>query len=223
MMGWLHKTRLWYLLAAAYVVACWKVPTALPLTGFQLLLRVIAALASSANVWISDGYHNTDRRGGDAYTPPAETTWLRFDYVGISCVLTSLCWLWASNMAYIGGMKVVCVLSGICTAAIATIAALVVPKKNGHRAVKYIMAFQFAGLLNYLVQRMVRTPCRLNAIIFWVYAPGLILYVLKKPKSAVFGFHEYFHTSVLAGHLMSMACDLRDIASPCARSAACFL
>lgn len=50
-------------------------------------------------------------------------------------------------------------------------------------------------------------------------AAGLFLYVLKKPKSAFFGFHEYFHTSVLMGHVTSMLCDLRDIAVPCARAA----
>ena len=61
-------------------------------------------------------------------------------------------------------------------------------------------------------------PCAvLNAGIFWIYAPGLILYVLKKPQSQTFGFHEIFHTSVLAGHVASMALDLRDIALPCAR------
>ena len=55
----------------------------------------------------------------------------------------------------------------------------------------------------------------INAAIFWVYAPGLILYVLKKPQHPVFGFHELFHTSVLAGHIISMLFDLRNIAAPC--------
>lgn len=59
--------------------------------------------------------------------------------------------------------------------------------------------------------------CQVNKIIFAVYAPGLFLYVLKKPKSPVFGFHEYFHTSVIAGHITSMLFDLRDIVHPCAR------
>mmetsp|Transcript_1488 Transcript_1488/g.4204 ORF Transcript_1488/g.4204 Transcript_1488/m.4204 type:complete len:111 (+) Transcript_1488:163-495(+) len=61
-----------------------------------------------------------------------------------------------------------------------------------------------------------RRPAVSNAIIFWIYAPGLILYVLKKPKNQTFGFHEWFHSSVIAGHIASMIFDLRNIVSPCA-------
>ena len=61
--------------------------------------------------------------------------------------------------------------------------------------------------------------CRVNRVIFGIYAPGLFLYVLKKPKSQFFGFHEYFHTSVIAGHIASMLFDLRDVMAPCARVA----
>ena len=57
----------------------------------------------------------------------------------------------------------------------------------------------------------------MSKLIFATYAPGLLLYVLKQPKSSVFGFHEYFHTSVIMGHVASIYFDLHDIASPCAR------
>ena len=50
-----------------------------------------------------------------------------------------------------------------------------------------------------------------NALIFALYAPGLVFYVLKKPKSERFGFHEYFHASVLLGHMSSMLLDLRAV------------
>ena len=50
-----------------------------------------------------------------------------------------------------------------------------------------------------------------NALIFALYAPGLVFYVLKKPKSDRFGFHEYFHASVLLGHMSSMLLDLREV------------
>ena len=43
------------------------------------------------------------------------------------------------------------------------------------------------------------------------------LQVLKMPRDNTFGFHEYFHTSVLMGHVASILCDLRDVAAPCAR------
>ena len=64
---------------------------------------------------------------------------------------------------------------------------------------------------------MLLQACMINKTIFWLYLPGLLLYVLKKPKSPTFGFHEYFHSSVLAGHVSSMVLDLLDIMKPCAR------
>ena len=223
MMGWLHATRVWYIIALAYVIAAWKLPTTVPLTGAQLALRAGAAVASSANVLISDGYHNGDQRSGKegvyGFTAPGETFWLKWDYVGISSVLTSLLWLWSSNLGWAGQLKAVSVAGGIITGLVATLSRFVVPKKIGHTAVKILMAIQFVGLLGYLISLLgsAASACAFNGIIFWVYAPGLILYVLKKPQNQVFGFHEMFHTSVLAGHVISMLCDLRDIASPCAR------
>jgi len=201
------------------VLAAWKLPTRVPLTGAQLALRVGAALASSANVLISDGYHNGDIRGGDGYTVKAETTWLKWDYIGISSVLTSLLWLWSSNLGWAGHLKAVSMAGGIATGLVALLSFLVVPRKAGHTSVKILMAIQFVGLLGYLISLLssAASACAFNGIIFWVYAPGLILYVLKKPQNQVFGFHEMFHTSVLAGHVTSMLCDLRDIAMPCAR------
>ena len=79
-------------------------------------------------------------------------------------------------------------------------------------------ARRFVGFLGYLVSLSVRFA-PFSTIIYWGYAPGLILYVLKQPKNLFFGFHELFHTSVLAGHLTSMFCDFREIASPMTRLA----
>ncbi len=134
----------------------------------------------SANVYISDGYHNADRRGGDAYTRDAELNWLRCDYVGISAVLTSLLWLWSANVCWGCGLRGVALASGVATFAIAAIARWVVPRKSGHLACKLIMAVQFVGLLGYLVSLLaVWAPvaCERNGAIFWIYAPGLLLYV----------------------------------------------
>lgn len=220
MMGWLHATRVWYIIAIAYVLVAWRLPTQAPLTGAQLMLRVGAAAASSANVLISDGYHNADKRGSDAYTAEAELCWLRWDYVGISCVLTSLLLLWSSNLGWAGHLRLVGVAGGIATAVVALLAAFVVPRKKGHTAVKALFGFQFVGLLGYLISLMYTSiGGALYSVIFWVYAPGLILYVLKQPKSQTFGFHELFHTSVLSGHVVSMACDVKDIVAPYARAA----
>ena len=115
-MGWLHTTRVWYLICIVYFIACCKIPTKFPLTSSELVLRLLASLASSANVLISDGYHNGDKRGAAAYTAEAETTWLRWDYVGISSVLTTLLWLWSANIGMCGRLPAVGVASGVCTA-----------------------------------------------------------------------------------------------------------
>lgn len=223
LMGWLHSTRTWYVVAAAYVAAVCLLPARVPLSPRGVLLRVLAAAASSANVLISDGYHNPDRRvgvrGAAAYTASAELSWLRLDYVGISSVLTTLLWLWSANLGSPGLMPLVSIASGVATALVALLSALWVPAKAGHNTVKGIMAFQFVGLLGYLVfgaLNLAPAACQVNKLIFLIYAPGLFLYVLKKPKSPVFGFHEYFHASVIAGHVASMAFDLRNVLRPCA-------
>ena len=159
MMGWLHRTRLWYLLSVAYVVVAWRLPSPSPLGACGLSLRAIAALSSSANVLISDGYHNGDLRGGDAYTAAAELTWLRWDYVGISAVLTSLLWLWSSNLAWMGHLRAVSIAGGVATALVALLSAAVVPRKSGHTAVKLIMATQCAATL---VHARARTRTRMG-------------------------------------------------------------
>ena len=133
-MGWLHSTRAWYLICIVYFIACCKIPTKFPLSRGELLLRLLASLASSANVLISDGYHNGDKRGAVAYTAQAETTWLRWDYVGISSVLTSLLWLWSANIGMCGRLPAVCVASGMSTALVGALSAAVVPRKAGHTA-----------------------------------------------------------------------------------------
>ena len=151
MMGWLHKTRIWYLLSVAYLAAAFLLPAQVPLTRKEQLLRVLAALASSANVRISDGYHNPDKRGPEAKTPESELAWLRLDYIGISSVLTTLLWLWSSNLSFPGRMGACSWASGVSTALVAILSKVWVPKKAGHYTVKGIMAFQFVGLLGYFV------------------------------------------------------------------------
>ena len=161
-MGWLHSTRAWYIICIVYFITCCKIPTKFPLTRVELLLRLLASLASSANVLISDGYHNGDkrgdRRGSNAYTAEAETTWLRWDYVGISSVLTSLQWLWSANIGMGGQLPAVSVASGVSTVLVGALSATVVPRKAGHTAVKLILATQFVGLLGYLVKLAAAGP-----------------------------------------------------------------
>ena len=251
-MGWLHRTRLWYAWSAVYLVlARCLAPAGAPLGAGAMLIRVLLAAAFSANVLISDGYHNPDRRGGDALSADAELVWLRCDYIGISAVLSANYLLWASNLRWTNGLGLGGAASAAATALVTLLSATVVPRQAGHLAVKVIMGLQFSVLLTYLVRPRARPPARVppapagarrrrrpppppsrpvcararsqvglmlwsngfvaNALIFALYAPGLVFYVLKKPKSDRFGFHEYFHASVLLGHMSSMLLDLREV------------
>ena len=72
--------------------------------------------------------------------------------------------------------------------------------------------------VTYLVLTMSGALTR-NAIIYTLYASGLVLYVSKRPQSMRFGFHEIFHCLVVLGHLASMGLDLVDIVAPAARVA----
>lgn len=219
LMGFFHRTKLWYGLVVVYLSLLAARGT---LSAPSFTLRVLTAAATSANVLISDGYHNGDRRGGDAYTPDAETTWLRWDYVGISSILSTQLWLWSDNFLWPGNTRLAGVVSAAASSMVLALAHIIVPRKIGHTSVKLIMGFQFAALLGYLVRCLYLicpATCRLNALIFWLYLPGLVAYAIKWPKHPTFGFHEFFHSSVLLGHFASMVLDLRNAMAPCA--AAC--
>ena len=187
MMGWLHRTRLWYLLAAVYVALAVRVMQ----TPLNIGLRVAAAMATSANIFISDGYHNGDKRGTcrrtEAYDPSVERRWLKWDYVGISAILTTQYWLWASNFGWVAQLKLGALLSGVALAVVIAVSQLVVPRKAGHTTVKAVMGLQFVGLLGYLVSVgcfVGPSTSRINMLVFAAYSPGLVCYVLKKPKSS---------------------------------------
>ena len=215
-----------------------------------MLIRVLIAAAFSANVLISDGYHNPDRRGGDALSADAELVWLRCDYIGISAVLTANYLLWASNLRWTNGLGLGGAASAAATALVTLLSATVVPRQAGHLAVKVIMGPQFSVLLTYLVRPRARPPAHApparvppasaaarrrrphaqsarapassgpHAVVerlrgerpdLRAVRAGAVFYVLKKPKSDRFGFHEYFHASVLLGHMSSMLLDLREV------------
>ena len=187
MMGWLHKTRLWYLLAVVYVALAVR----LKKTPLDVGIRAAAAIATSANIFISDGYHNGDKRGtrrrNEAYDPTVERQWLKWDYVGISAILATQYWLWASNFGWVRRLQLGGWLSGVALALVVALSKLVVPRKAGHAAVKAVMGVQFVGLLGYLVSTAYFVgPAvnRLNTLVFAAYAPGLVCYVLKQPKSS---------------------------------------
>ena len=211
-MGALHNTRAWYALVAAYVVAAAsRLPR--PMTAAPRLavgIRVALALASSASVYISDGYHNADvRRGG--VSEEGELGWLRLDYCGISAILATNFWLWASNFGFRSGLGVLSAYTGAALATVVAASFAVVPRYAGHVAVKLTLATQFVGFLGYLVSVALSSPSAACTLVYAAYVPGFILYATKFPKNPTFGYHEYFHTSVVIGNLASMGFDLASL------------
>tara|TARA_B110001452_G_scaffold265023_1_gene269008 strand:+ start:1008 stop:1772 length:765 start_codon:yes stop_codon:yes gene_type:complete len=207
--------------AALYLVCALRrsAAAAVPLSGFEVSLRVAAAVISSSNIFISDAYHNGDRKPG-CYTKEHELFWMRCDYFGISAILAYNQLLWTANIGWHCRTRLAAIFSSICLAVVGAAA----PRLSGNRdgstkLVKYITGLQFMPSLTYLVLTMSGAMTRIAAI-YVLYATGLVLYLAKTPQSEVFGFHEYFHGFVVLGHLASMGLDLLDIASPVARVAA---
>ena len=176
-------------------------------------LRVLAASVTSINIFVSNGYHNLDRRDEDALTPEAELAWLRWDYFVISWILTYNLWLWASQLGWRWN-HCVNIASGLCTGAVGGFARIATLSATslGHLGAVSTMGFQFFAPLAYLlVVGGSGLAFSLCLTVFLTYGVGLLLWILRFPRSDTFGYHELFHVSVIAGHLVSMACDLRAI------------
>ena len=139
----LHNTGAWYALSAAYVAAVvQQLPK--PLNWAAVALRVALVAASSASVYISDGYHNADKNP-EGVTESGELGWLRLDYVGISAILSTNLWLWASNLGWTRGLGRVGVASGVATANIIAAAYKIVPKYAGHVLASFAVRRPFLG------------------------------------------------------------------------------
>ena len=178
-----------------------------------MAIRAALAGASSASVYISDGYHNADRRTGSrgGLSEASELGWLRLDYVGISLILSTNFWLWASNFGFAGTLAALSAATGAALATVVAASFTVVPRYAGHIAVKLTLAAQFVGFLGYLVAIALASPTPACALIYAAYVPGFVLYATKSPQSKTFGYHEYFHASVILGNLASMGFDLRAL------------
>lgn len=224
LMGVLHRTRLFYLLAAGYFIAAVRLSAAslVPLTAAGIALRFIAAAFSSANVFISDAYHNGDA-DPKTYTESNELYWMKWDYVGISAVLCYNMLVWSMNLGWAGRSRLFSIYSVACFGLVSALATKLKGDRDSYglgstKLVKYLTGTQWLPALTCLV--LCATPTSLaHGVIYLVYGAGLVLYLSKKPQSSVFGFHEYFHSFVVAGHLTSMGFDLADIAAPAARVA----
>jgi len=220
LVGFLHRTKLWYIIAALYLWCSLlrSATSAVPLTAVDKTLRVGAVVISSANIFISDRYHNADLKPG-LYKKEHELFWMRCDYLGISAIMAYNQFIWSGNVGWHCRTRLAAAYSALCLA----IVGLAAPKLSGNRdgstkLVKYLTGTQFMPAMTYLVLTMGGALTR-NAIIYTLYASGLVLYVSKRPQSKVFGFHECFHALVVLGHLASMGFDLLEITSPVGRMA----
>jgi predicted membrane channel-forming protein YqfA (hemolysin III family) len=184
-MGFLHNTGAWYALSAAYVAAALKQLD--PLTLYPAFLRVALVAASSYSIYISDCYHNADKRR-EGVTEAGELKVLRRDYLGISLILSTNTWLWAHNLGGSALMHKLCLAATACTANVALQSFYVV----------------ILGTLG-LTALKAKSPA---ALIYAAYAPGFLIYATKFPKRRTWGYHELFHLSVLAGNLVSIGFDL---------------
>ena len=220
LVGFLHRTRLWYICAALYLIAALRrsAASSVPLTAVEKTIRVIAAAASSANIFVSDAYHNADLKPG-CYTREHELFWMRCDYFGISAVLAYNQFLWSGNIGWRCRSRLAAAYSALCLGTIGIAAPRLSGSRDGStKLVKYLTGTQFLPAMTYLV--LVMHASTGGGLIYALYATGLCLYVAKVPQSANYGFHEIFHSLVVLGHLASMGFDLRDITTPIARVAA---
>ena len=129
----------------------------------------------------------------------------------------SVYWLWGSNFGW-SASHFMNVASGGATAVVGLGSRLATtePTHFGHLLAVGTMALQYFIPAVYLA---IRTPpigmvLGLCLCVFLTYGVGLALWAFRFPKSEVFGYHEWFHVSVIAGHLASMACDLRYMLAP---------
>ena len=219
-MGFLHNTGAWYALSAAYVAAALK--QLQPSSFYPSFLRIALVAASSYSIYISDCYHNADKRR-EGVSEEGELAVLRKDYLGISLILSTNTWLWAHNLGGSPILNKLCVAASVCTANVAFQSFCVVNKYIGHVLIKLTFATQFVAILGTLCLIAAKSPISACAWIYAAYAPGFVIYATKFPKNKKWGYHEWFHLSVLMGNLVSMGFDLGVLGlfKPCAEGVAC--
>ena len=198
-------------------------------------IRVAVGLATLANIFLSDKFHNGDRRG-EALAQ--EIRWLRLDFIGISAVLTSTFALWS---AHFGWRPPFAILAGVCTGATVVVAVVsfglfetdpertcahdpagvhatkAQPGPRTHAAtmaIKATLGLQFLVAFGYMMYDALPSPCAPYLLIWFVYLPGFCAYVLQWPADVPqnrVGGHDVFHLFVVAGHVASMVCDVLQV------------
>ena len=188
------------------------------------LMRVLVACATSWSVFFSDKFHNSDKLGPKAQGIAAqrawEAWWLRWDFVGISAVLSSTFGLWSAHVYFQGLLGVLTALSALLTGACAVAAFALFERKGtsmlGELLIKAILGIQFVVLFGYMVHDLLQTSCAPHTVIWFTYLPGFVVYVLKYPKDGnKFGAHDVFHVFIIAGHFVSCTCDIVNVQWDC--------
>ena len=164
---------------------------------------------------------------------------MRWDFFGISCLLSTNYALWATHFHWSAPEAA---RSFVVSAAILAVAfhvfetdarghtcgvldpagvgrpgTLPGPRsKAGLLAIKALMLVQYALLLGHLCLTIRGTPCGVYTAGWWAYLPGFLAYACEWPADgAHFGSHDVFHGFVVLGHLASAGFDLMQSARDC--------
>ena len=196
---------LWATLAVVHFGFC----ATLPQKSELIFYRSLVWTATLLNVHFSDKYHNGDT--AKKPTKELECFWLRCDFVGIAAVLAATFALWSSHFHWHGMLKPLAVLSGTCIAGVAAPAYLYLEREFYAREselaeslIKLMFATQFFGCFSWMVYLALQTNCAVYTLIYFIYAPGVVLYALNWPRdNELYGAHDLFHVAVILGHLSS--------------------
>lgn len=211
LVGWLNRTRIWLVLVVAYVVIATWCMGALPSV---ILPRAAVAAAVWWGTWLSDWLHNLDLKMGNMADAKTEFFFWRLDMLSISVILCVYFLLWTSNIGWAIGTAQACATCLIML----FVAALLFhsgPNVMKHRLalspllkMSYVFQFLLMGWLAYMYA--FHTHCGFAMSAWFFFLLGFLSFALK----GVFGEHHYFgphewsHTFMHVGHIVSMALDL---------------
>jgi len=200
----------------------------------MVIPRALTALATTANVVLSDIYHNGDTRG---HTVADEIRWLRCDFVGISAVLSATFALWSAHFRWADPYPQLTAAMACATVLVAIVAFALFETDSaftcfrdpqharpgprtqlGETLIKALLGAQFCfGFGVGMVWRALGTACAPYTAIWFTYVPGFVAYVIDRPADGRWwGAHDLFHVCVIAGHVVSAVCDAVDLVTECA-------
>lgn len=187
------------------------------------VLRACNWLSTTANIFISDRYHNSDRVPKPSLE--LELFWLRWDFAGIATLLATTFALWSAHFGWHGHLSTLTVVCSVCAAAVFVLAFAVFERgarrgasaASAEASIKVLLGVQFVLCFGYMVHEALMTQdCGLYTTIWFVYLPGVVLYVLQWPEDgADLGAHDIFHVCVVCGHLLSAWFDLANLRDAC--------